>query len=101
LQKLLIMNILQTIDICLQKISPDIIDRKVLYIEVDRDSYEGLDEEYGKIAGNQDILFKEQKVADIGTCKVFNFRDFKVIITQDKNRSRGDNFYVAFKTKVL
>lgn len=95
------MTILQTVDRCLNMIPKELINDKILYVEVDGESYEGLDGEFSKLTSSPDVLFVEQKIADIGKCKVFTFGEYKVIITSDKKKTRSSSFYVAFKTKVL
>ena len=75
----------------------ELIEDKVLYIELDRDNYKVIQEE---IDAKYDLV-AEQKVADIGKCLTMQFLEFKIIIALNKSKSKLDNFYIAFKTKII
>ena len=93
----MIMGVLGTIDRCINMLPHELIEDKVLYIELDRDNYETMQEE---VNAKYDFV-AEQKVTDMGKCLTMLYREFKIVIVLNKNKSKLDNFYVAFKTKVI
>lgn len=97
------MNIIGTISSCIDRIPAEIIQDKVLYAEIDKESYDGIEEEFSKITNDINYIFKEEKVADIGKCKVLAYKDYKVIITQNPSKTNvmQSSFYLAFKTKII
>jgi hypothetical protein len=97
------MGILLNINRCINSIPNDIIDDKTIYIEVDKKSYDLLQEEITTVTGATDLKFVEQLVEDMGTCSVFSFNGYTVIVALDSRIKKEDptNFYVAFKTKII
>ena len=95
------MGILLSIDKCIHAIPPDIIDENTIYIEVDVESYDVLQSEITNITGAPDLKFIEQRIEQIGTCSVFTFNGFTIVVALDRKKKTGTNFYVAFKTKIL
>lgn len=94
------MGILSSINRCLNSIPRDIIDENTIYIEVDRDSYDLLQTEIKDVTGALDLRFIEQKVEQFGTCSVFAFNEYKIVVALDRSKGASTNFYVAFKTKI-
>jgi len=96
------MGILHTINDCINKIPQELIDNKVLYVEIDAESYENLDKEFSQITNDQNFsILPEQKVPDMGKCIVFNYADYKIFITKGPMKSKQNDIYVAFKTKII
>jgi hypothetical protein len=96
------MNIIKTLDRCLHMIPPELIENKVLYVEVDKENYEEIDTEVSAIISDPSVnILKEQKVADIGKCITLTYMGYQFIIVQDKNKSRQKSFYLAFKTTII
>ena len=95
-------GILSTLDRVLHSIQNDVIDSNVIYIELDKENYSLVQEEVNTISeiGGASLAFKE-KVTDVGKCLVLTYNEYKVIITVNKNKDKGDDFYFAFKTKVI
>ena len=77
------------------KISPEIIEGRTFYVELDKEGYDEIDKDVN-------LLIQEQKVPDIGPCKVFvGPNGYKVIAVLNKDKAGGDSFYIAFRTKIL
>jgi len=97
------MNILGSIDRCLNIIPKIIIENSVVYVELDNDNYDIIQGELAiatKVPGG--ITLENEKFAeDIGKCMIVKMGDFRVIVTLNKNKSKQDNFYVAFKTRII
>lgn len=99
--KNIVMSIIGTISNCIDRIPVDLIQDKIFYAEVDKENYDGIEEEFAKITNDTNYSFKEEKVSDIGKCKVLVYKDYKVVITQSPIKVKLDNFYVAFKTRIV
>lgn len=95
------MNILASIDKCLNTLSKDIVLGDTVFIELNKDSYEQLEGEVKDLLGNHVVLL-EEKVEDFGKCKVLQFaQGYKVIIAVNKGKGPAESFYVAFKMKIV
>jgi hypothetical protein len=90
------MSILKTLEGCIGKVSPELIENKILYVELDKENYELFDSEI-----SSEYILQEQKMPDIGKCKILTYLGYKVIIVNNKDRDKLDNFYIAFKTKIV
>jgi len=96
------MSILGTISGCIDILPGELVEGKILYIELDIENYDILQEEIAAATPvDGGIVLLEQRVDDIGKGLVLNFqRGYKVVIVSNKG-SRLDNFYIAFKTKII
>lgn len=94
------MGILLTIDRCLNMIPSELIENKIVFIELDKDSYESVQKEVKEVMGSE-IVLSEEKIADIGKCKVITFTHGKAYVVENKNVSKQGDFYFAFKTKII
>jgi dihydroneopterin aldolase len=94
------MGILASIDRCVNQIPKDLVENKILYLELDKKNYELVQEEIEVVTGS-DVKLIEQKVDDIGKSIVLNYNDYKIVIIVNKDKEGLDTFYVAFKTKIL
>jgi hypothetical protein len=96
------MNILKTLDRCMHMIPLELIENRILYIEVDKENYEEIDSEISAIVNDPSVvILKDQKVADIGKCITLTYNGYNIIIVQDKNKNRMNSFYLAFKTTII
>jgi hypothetical protein len=96
------MNILKTLDRCMHMIPLELIENRILYIEVDKENYEEIDSEILAIVNDPSVvILKDQKVADIGKCITLTYNGYNIIIVQDKNKNRMNSFYLAFKTTII
>lgn len=76
------MNILGTIDRCLNVLPKSIIESEIVYVELDKDSYEIIQEELAiatKVPGGI-TLENERYADDIGKCLVIKIGEYKVIV---------------------
>jgi hypothetical protein len=94
------MGILGTLERCIHSIPSDLIEGKVVYIELDKDNYEVLEVEIS-LQVNAEFLLKETKVADIGKCIVLNYEGYKIVISVNIDKTKMGDFYFAFKTKII
>ena len=92
------MGILKTLDMCIHKIQEDIIDSRIIFVELDRDRYKEVKEE---VESMTTISSKEEKVSDIGACIILGYEGYRFMITENKGIGKSDLFYIAFKTKIL
>jgi hypothetical protein len=80
----------------------ELIENRILYIEVDKENYEEIDSEFSAIVNDPSVvILKDQKVADIGKCITLTYNGYNIIIVQDKNKNRMNSFYLAFKTTII
>ena len=95
------MGVLSTIDRAISAVQDDLIDGKIVYIELDKDNYELVQKEVENYKLAENISLEEKKVADIGKCLVLSYMDYKVIITVNNDKRKMEDFYFAFKTKII
>lgn len=96
------MNILATIDRCMNMIPKELIDSNIIYIELDKENYSGIKEEVEnliKIDGG--ITLTDERRADIGKALVVSMSGYKIVIALNENKPKGEDFYLAFKTRIL
>jgi|WetSurSiteA1Bulk_404760.scaffolds.fasta_scaffold49403_3 hypothetical protein len=95
------MNILASIDKCLNTLTKDIVLGDTVFIELDKSNFEQLEGEIKDLLGNH-ITLLEEKVSDFGRCKILAFaQGYKVIIAINKSKGMAETFYVAFKMKTI
>lgn len=96
------MNILGTIDRCISMIPKELIEGNILYAELDKESYALIQEEVKSIEKvDGGITLSEDRFVDFGKSLVIKFMDYKVIVVLNKDKPKADNFYLAFKTKII
>jgi len=95
------MNILASIDKCLNAVSKDVVLGDTVFIELDESNYKQLEGEIKDLLGNH-VTLLEEKVSDFGRCKILAFaQGYKVIIAINKSKGMEETFYVAFKAKTI
>ena len=95
------MNILASIDKCLNSLQRDIVLGDTVFVELDKEGYEQLEQEVRDLLGNH-VTLVEERVADFGKCKVLQFaQGYKVIVAINKSKGMTDTFYVAFMMKTI
>jgi hypothetical protein len=95
------MGVLKTIEEIFGKIDFSIVKDDLLYLELDKENSKLLDEEIENYS-DQSIIIKQEKVKDMGTAKVLSYLGHRIIVVTDKNvKNKLDDFYVAFKTKIV
>jgi hypothetical protein len=95
------MNILASIDKCLNSLQRDIVLGDTVFIELDKDNYEQLEREVADLLGGH-VTLMEERVADFGRCKVLAFaQGYKVIVAINKKKGMTGTFYVAFMMKTI
>ena len=100
--KNVIMNILGTLDRCINMIPKELIENEVIYIELDQGSYKLILEEVDNLSKvNGSITIKEERVTDIGKAFVIGLGGYKIVVALDKNKVESSDFYFAFKTKII
>ena len=96
------MNILGTIDRCINMIPKELVEGEILYVELDQKSYGmilGEVENLSKVS--EGITLKEERYADIGKATVIKLGDYKIVVVLNKNKQEGVDFYISFKTKII
>lgn len=103
-ENILYMGILGTIDRCIHSVQSGLIEGNIVYIELDKDTYDTflkeVDEKVNAMAEISTTEFKKQ-VADIGVCTVLSYMGYKIVVSVNKDKNKMDTFYFAFKTKVI
>jgi len=103
--KKLIMGILSTIDKVTNAVQSDVIDGKVVYIELDQDNFNLIKKEVEDLLtpeNSTEVTFEfNKKVSDMGYCGILKINGWKVIVTINKDKKDSKDFYFAFKTKVI
>ncbi len=90
-----------SIDKCLNSLSKDVVLENTVFIELDRENYEQLSLEVNNIVSGN-ITLVEEKVDDFGKCKVLSFaQGYKVLIALNKDKGKAEDFYVAFKMRII
>ena len=91
------MGVLKTLESCIGKIDPELVEGGIFYIELDKDTYDGLDSEINA----EFIIQQEAKVPDMGKSKVLTYLGRKFIMVVNKDKGRQESFYLSFKTKII
>ena len=96
-------GILTTLDRAISAIQThDLIEYKTVYIELDSKNYELITEEVETLLDPKNTISVEiQKSKNLGECKILTYLGYKIIITVNKNKENINDFYFAFKTKIL
>lgn len=98
------MNILGTIDRCINMIPQDLIEGNILYVELDKQSYDMILGEVDALSKvNNDITIKEERYADVSREKAFviGMDGYKIVVVLNKGKEVGVDFYISFKTKII
>lgn len=98
------MNILGTIDRCINMIPKELIEGEIFYVELDQKSYNMILEEVENLSKvNEGITLKEERYADVSKEKalVIKLGDYKIVVVLNKNKQEGVDFYISFKTKII
>jgi len=83
-------------------IPKELVENNILYAEVDKESYALVQEEVNNIIKvDGGITLAEDRFVDFGKSLVIKFQDYKVIVVLNKDKPKADNFYLAFKTKII
>ena len=93
------MGILKVFEDCIGKINPELIKDRTIYIELDSQTNKEFKETE---LANLDCSTVESKIPDVGNASVVNFMGYKFIIVENKDvKTKMDDFYIAFKTKIV
>jgi len=97
------MGILGTIDRCIHSVQVGLIEGGVVYIELDKENYEVFLKEVDEKVNYESEMSVDlkRKVADMGQCTVLNYMGYKIVVSVNKDKGKMENFYFAFKTKIL
>lgn len=98
------MNILGTIDHCINMIPKELVEGDILYVELDKTSYDMILNEVENLSKvNGGITLKEERYFDVSKDKaiVIGLNGYKIVVVLNKNKQEGVDFYISFKTKII
>jgi len=90
------MSILKTLENCIKLIPLELVEDRIFYIELDKKNYDSIDDEI-----NATYVLQEAKVPDMGKGKVLVYMGYRFVFVVNKDKTKTDDFYIAFKTKIL
>lgn len=85
-------------------IPKELIEGDAIFVELDRESYNKVLMEVEELMKVSDkVSISEGSYPDISNVKtpIITLHEHKIVVVLNKDKYHGDNFYVAFKTKIL
>ena len=87
------MNILGTIDRCINMIPKELVEGDILYVELDKTSYDTILNEVENLSKvNGGITLKEERYSDVSKDKaiVIGLSGYKIVVVLNKNKQEGE-----------